>query len=98
MEQNVGLDGVDTPWTVMTTRAPAVLIMTISRYKVVISGGTQCMVISLGEEENDRGSVRIHKSRRPLPWQQWWLKARGQDDNDDKNHTLWDSRGIELSR
>ena len=44
--------------------------MTISRYKVVISGGTQCMVISLGEEENDRGSVRIHKSRRPLPWQQ----------------------------
>ena len=28
LEQNVGLDGVDgvdTPWTVMTTRAPAVL-------------------------------------------------------------------------
>ena len=62
----------------------------------MISGGTQCMVISLGEEENDRGSVRIHKSRRPLPWQQWLL-ARGQDDNDDKNHTLWDSRGFGIS-
>ena len=48
----------------------------------MISGGTQCMVISLGEEENDRGSVRIHKSQRPLPWQQWLL-ARGQDDHDD---------------
>ena len=70
--------------------------MTISRYEVVISGGTQCMVISLGEEENDRGSVRIHKSRRPLPWQQW-LQARGQDDNDDKNHTLRDSRGIGIT-